>query len=296
MEANVFQRVLVVYKKSAYKIYFLERKSSLFGKQALFKPAEIRRFKLAHETHYRTLAFIEEILRRYKIRFRKRRRGQRIDASGYDLIITVGGDGTFLEAARSALTQPLWGVNSDPAHSVGRFCSTRPEHFERDLVNLLKGNFRTVSLHRFRLELRAGKNKRIVNVLNDLLFCHQNPAAMSRYYLTINKIREEQRGSGLWVSTAAGSSGAIHSAGGQVIPRASKLIQYRPREIFSGFHAKYRLTGGMLFLHHPILIESIMRSGRIYIDGAHLSFSFGLGNKAILTNSLYPANVIQFKA
>ena len=61
-----------------------------------------------------------------------------------------------------------------------------------------------------------------MNVLNDILICHHNPGAMSRYYLTVGRVREEQRSSGVWIATAAGSSGGLHSAGGKVLPRKIK--------------------------------------------------------------------------
>jgi len=48
---------------------------------------------------------------------------------------------------------------------------------------------------------------------------------VSRYYLKIGNLREEQRDSGLWISTAAGSSGAIRSAGGKLFKNEEKKMQ-----------------------------------------------------------------------
>ena len=73
-----------------------------------------------------------------------------------------------------------------------------------------------------------------MNVLNDILVCHHNPGAMSRYFLTVEGTREEQRSSGVWIATAAGSSGGLHSAGGKVLTQKSKEFQYRPRELYRG--------------------------------------------------------------
>ena len=51
------RNVLVIYKKSAYQIYVLERRSPLFvgrGRKAL--PWDLERLKQAHQAHQDTLA------------------------------------------------------------------------------------------------------------------------------------------------------------------------------------------------------------------------------------------------
>ena len=61
------KNALLLYKKSAYKVYFLEKGSSLFRRQAILNSHELRDFKEAHEEHYRTLRYIEQILLKEKI-------------------------------------------------------------------------------------------------------------------------------------------------------------------------------------------------------------------------------------
>ncbi len=286
------QRVLLFYKKSAYKIYFLERKSAWFGKQTSFPAREMTYFKAAHATHYRTLAFVEDVLRRAGVRYHKLCRGRKINGSLYDLVITVGGDGTFLEAARAMKGQWILGVNSDPKHSVGRFCGADRGTFAQKFDKVLSGDFKIKLLPRISLTLHYQRRRNKINVLNDILICHRNPAAISRYYLTVNGKREEQRGSGLWIATAAGSSGAVRSAGGRIIAQQSPAIQYQPRELYDDFHRDYHYTGGVLSLKRVIVVESLMRNGAIYIDGAHLNYAFVFGDQAILRRSSSPIQSI----
>jgi NAD kinase len=52
---------------------------------------------------------VEAVLKNRKLKFTKACRGSSLDYSRYDLIITVGGDGTFLEAARQ-VKKGLFGV------------------------------------------------------------------------------------------------------------------------------------------------------------------------------------------
>ena len=187
------RKVLLLCKKSAYSIY-----SSKGHPRAV-----IARYKKAHDEHSRTLATIERILHKYEIKYAKCVRGRKIAYQRYGLVIAVGGDGTFLEAARNVNNQVLLGVNSAPGSSVGKLCVATQKNFEEIIRRVIAGkDFRFDSWHRLRLKV-AGLS-RPIDHLNDVLICHQNPAAVSRYYLQIGNIREEQRGSGLWVAAAAG--------------------------------------------------------------------------------------------
>jgi len=68
---------------------------------------------------------------------------------------------------------------------------------------------------------------------------------MSRYYLQVGKLLEEQRSSGVWIATAAGSTGGLRSAGGKVLPKEDKKFQYKPRELYYGKKTCYHLKGGI---------------------------------------------------
>ncbi len=204
------KRIIILYKRSAYAIYF-QHPGSSFRRKGNIGAAEIKRFRKMHEIHYASLNAVEEAIKEKGISCKRVCRGRRFDIGPHDFMVTVGGDGTFLEAARSIKNQIILGVNSDPSWSVGRFCFANAQTFPSILEALLKGR---QNVRQFpRLDLRvAGKR---FNVLNDVLFSHRNPPAMSRYSLTVDDIQEEQKSSGDWISTAAGSSGAIKSAGGK---------------------------------------------------------------------------------
>ena len=73
------------------------------------------------------------------------------------------------------------------------------------------------------------EGRRLQPALNDVLVAHVQPAATSRYRLTLGRRSEEHRSSGLWVATAAGSTAGIRSAGGRPMPLTSRRIQFRAR-------------------------------------------------------------------
>lgn len=284
------KRALILYKKSAYKIYFLEHRSSILRKKMRLTSSGVAAFRKSHNEHYRTLGELEKTLRALHIKYTKSTRGRKIDYARYDFVIAVGGDGTFLEAARGVKKQLILGINSNPARSVGKFCIANGKTFKNVLKNILAGKLKLKKLQRLRLKLEEGTSP--FDVLNDLLICNENPAAMSRYQLSINGKSEEQRSSGVWISTAAGSTGAIKSAGGKVLPIESKAVQYMPRELQNYPKPKYKLRGGVVVLRQSIKVRSLIRGGMIYVDGAHIKFPFGFGGVARISISPYPLKAV----
>ena len=73
------KNILLLYKKSAYTIYFLERKKAFADVKRHLIRNEIERFKKAHEEHYQTLGLIEDVLKKYRVRYEKTSRGENIN-------------------------------------------------------------------------------------------------------------------------------------------------------------------------------------------------------------------------
>ena len=267
-------RVLLLYKRSSF----------LSNRKAASRLSIDRRFRQNHLNHYASLAVVEDVLKRRELSYRKRCRGKDIDYASFDLVVSVGGDGTFLEAARNlGRHQIILGVNSDPAWSVGQFCACDSVGFEKILLKMLKGSSRIKRLYKLRVVIGpTGKNR--VDCLNDILVCHANPAAMSRYEMRLNGVTEEQRSSGIWFSTAAGSTGAILSAGGKTMPIESRVIQYRPRELYH-VNGHYRFQGGSFRPGTAAVVISRMAYGRIFVDGAHIRLPFTYGQKVRISSS-----------
>ncbi len=285
------KNILLFYKASAYEIYLSHRLNILGNKINPVVLKHIRRSRQAHQRHYASLHKIEEILKKYKISYVKRCRGKTLDFRPYDVVMTVGGDGTFLEAARGVCNQLIVGINSNPEYSVGKLCVATAHNFEDILQSILKGNFKTMTLPRLRLKL--DKQKTVVDVANDILVCHKNPAMMCRYCLKVGRRAEVQRSSGVWVATTAGSSGAIQSAGGKLLRMDEKKFQYMPRELYDGNKGQHHLRGGILNLKGSISLTSLMTGGVIFIDGAHFSFPFEYGSTLKIFCSPIPIKTIK---
>lgn len=286
------ERVLLVYKKSAYEGHFARYQHSELQRLVRGGDKGLLGIKRSHDTHYGTLSDIEAVLRQQRITYHKLPRGRRFKARDYDLVLAIGGDGTFLDAARFLKSEPILGVNSDTNHSVGNFCQVERKNFARFFKKILKNQFKIQKINRFRFTVsgRYFPNP----VLNEILIAHKSPAAMSHYDLQIGAVKEHQRSSGLWIATAAGSTGAIQSAGGKKLPLTSLALQYRPRELYEGHGVRYKLRGAVLSKNQKIRVQSKMREGMIYVDGAHIQHSFAYGQRLALQSYAYPLRVIRF--
>ena len=281
--------VLLVYKKSVYQFYFGDRQHQLSADNK-FSDEDMSRLKQSHDVHLQTLEYVKDLLRSRNIRFKEIYRARQIDYSTYDFVISVGGDGTFLEASRQISNQTILGVNSDPMRSVGNFLPCNKDNAADYIDAILEGKYETLKLNRLKIKHNCQELR--FNILNDILVAHQHPAAMSRYSLSINGKTELQKGAGIWISTAAGSSGAIIAAGGEKMPISSSAIQYLPRELFRGSVGKYCHIGGIIKVSAPIIIQSQMREGMFFIDGSHLRIPFRYGNTLEISLSPFPLKMV----
>jgi NAD+ kinase len=189
-----------------------------------------------------------------------------VDESEFDLAIVVGGDGTMLNYARYIRDLPMLGVNSSPQSSVGRFHYTDVDGLAGVLDDIGSHGLEPLNLIRIRVVIDGQPVP--FPALNEVLFAQRNPAATSRYVLRIGDNEESQRSSGVWVATAAGSSGAILSAGGSLQRPDDKGLQYRVREPFRSRldSREMRLLGGMT-PDGRVEILSRMFEAAVFIDG-----------------------------
>ena len=213
-------RALVVYKKSYYEIYGYSQRQGRFAARQGHRQAIVEAMRRSHEENQRTLEAVQAAFVAVGMAYDCLYRGELGSVAGYDLLLSVGGDGTFLELARYALDTPVLGVNSDPERSTAFFCAANRSSIRSHLEALLVGKLHEVRLARMQVTI----NNRLLPhyALNDLLIAHANPAAMTSYTLGLGTISEPQRSSGLWIATAAGSTAAIRAAGGRVLPLRSR--------------------------------------------------------------------------
>ncbi len=234
----------------------------------------------AHREHRRTVAAVRRALHARALGWKEvpghpiTPRARRLLGRA-DLVVTIGGDGTLLAAAHHVTSGAVLGVNSAPGDSIGHFCGAHCDSFESTLGAVLEGRIRPRELTR--LALRLDGRLLPEPALNDVLVAHPVPAATTRYRLTVGTRTEEHRSSGLWISTAAGSTAGIRSAGGRVMPLGSRRLQYRVRELLREPGRRYRLASGFVGPSSGLTVSSKMPEGLLWIDGSRTVHPFPFG-------------------
>ena len=283
-------KILIVYKESAYSRF-------LSGKQ-LSRPFKEGGYwniiQGSHQRHHDTLRVVREALRARGLTsrwvMRERVRALRQVDKTFGLVISVGGDGTLLDASHQVHRIPILGVNSDPQRSVARFSGCDAKSFSAILDSYLAGNLLALLVPRLEFSVNGKKNPWLV--LNDLLVTTLSPAGTSRYVLKVAKKAEEQMSSGIWVSTAAGSTAAIFSAGGKVLPVHARKFQYVVREAYQKKFGPRKLMKGILAAPQKLEVVSRMKEGRIFVDGANLVIPFALGQRLMVKLSNRPLRLV----
>lgn len=284
-------KVLVVYKKSTYQRY-VGRAQERLKELIEHSDVSVEGLLHEHEVHQETLRQAKTALRDLGARAVLRYRPEPLPEEGaWDLIVTLGGDGTLLWASHLAdPSTPMIAINSAPDTSVGYFCAGEGHNVHEVLEAALAGTLKSSRLARMRVDV--GDNVISTRVLNDALYCHESPAATSRYIVEYHGERERQMSSGVWIGPAAGSTAAIRSAGGKVLPTGSQKIQFVIREPYRGLDNKYRLVKGMVAPGEDLKITSRMTKGRIFLDGTQKVYSVGIGDRIRVTLSEEPLTLL----
>jgi NAD+ kinase len=282
-------RVLVLAKRTSYRTLVEEQRDAHVTSLIAKGDPTVRRLRRSHEDHLETQREVKAALAELGAEPHYVD-GPRSKVEGsYDLVVTVGGDGTLLAASHQVgPNTPILGVNSAPEHSVGFFCAAKKGSVLAALSQALDGTMKATTLSRMHVELNGQCLHR--RVLNDALFCHEIPAATSRYILTVtdpdgSSEEEEQRSSGLWVGPAAGSTAAQRSAGGRILPLASRKIQYVAREPYTPAGSPLRMAVGTVDDGGTVVVRNKMKNAKIFLDGHHIVHTSTIGDVLTMKRS-----------
>ena len=142
-----------------------------------------------------------------------------------DLIIVLGGDGTFLRAAKKYYknSKPFIGVNLG---RVGFLTDISLRNLKKDISDVLDRKKFTEE-KRDLIQANFGNSKEVA--LNEVVIHSGSYAQLMRYKLSIdNTFIYEQRSDGLIVATSTGSTAYALSAGGPIIHPDLKIFNIIP--------------------------------------------------------------------
>jgi NAD+ kinase len=258
------KNVLVVYKRSAFELYTESADPTVRAFMQAGGP-EVERMELSHQVQRKAHARVIEALAEADFAVTAISRGEFRSAEGADLVVTVGGDGTFLHASHAVRGQLMVGVNTDPEASVGFFCTATSFNIDWVLRNLDTLPRTTLN----RLAVRIDDRPVDELALNDVLYADANPAAVTRYRVEANGKERYLKSSGLLVCTAAGSTGWMFQEGGRVIPIEDPRFQYLSRSV----------RGERPRFAKRVLLHSLTADAQLFLDGIAIVKHIPLGSK-----------------
>lgn len=215
-----------------------------------------------------------------------------------DIVAALGQDGLVANTLKYLDSQPLIGVNPDPARWDGVLLPFEARELAAVVSGLLQGkrSFRRVTLAH--AALNDGQSLLAVNDL----FIGQRTHVSARYVIEAEGRREQQSSSGVIVSTGLGSTGwlksivagagAISSAlgGGRAktelrLPWDADALQYFVREPFVSRTTAAGIVTGPVKPGSALKLTSQMpENGVIFSDGIESDFlQFNSGVEATIT-------------
>ncbi len=166
------------------------------------------------------LAETKEILERLGAEYDVRPDGSFDKDRSCDGVIFIGGDGTMLRSAHTALELgvPMVGIN---AGSLGYYSRIKEDELEEKLPRLMKDEY---SLEECALLTADGKRA----IVNDLVAMAKG--SIATFIVIRQGGREIYRtvSSGIIVSTTIGSTGINRSAGGAVLQNGAEILEITP--------------------------------------------------------------------
>ena len=184
-----------------------------------------------------------------------------------DCCIVLGGDGTMLQAARSAayLNIPLIGVNLG---TLGYLAEVEKSGIDDALSRILSGDYDTED----RMMLYGSCKEKNDYALNDIVITRRSEMQMQTVNFDIyvnDMFLSNYHADGIIIATPTGSTGYSMSAGGPIVEPSANMILITPI-------CPHTLNSRSMVLSDSTKIEVVIREGRdnsnqdvvAYFDGS----------------------------
>lgn len=223
-----------------------------------------------------TLVKVKNVIKDYDVQILERDERDPIHVKLFknkDLVITAGGDGTFLSSAHHILDDTLlFGVNANPSIKEGFYAHAKFNDFEAKFNELVEGKAKILKL--MRLEARI--NKRLIDerALNEVYMGPLNAFMTSVYTIQIKNCKERHKSSGVIIATPTGSHAWTRSAGGQVLGIQDRKFEVTVREPYLGNLTNCGKFHTMLGIKEKIKIISQKNNNIVVIDSLSKIYKF----------------------
>jgi hypothetical protein len=250
---------------------------------------------------------------------------------GWDVIVPVGGDGTFIDTARYVLDDTLFfGIKSSP-NSVGGHFNTNFSNAEENITKLLKGDFSIEKRTRIKGVINNG-TKIIDYALNDIVIGDEYLSGYAKLDIYLNGEKIKSGSSGVLVSVYSGKTGwydniAKFESDPEKLRLARKVLSEVgfPSDInIECYNSRFKESDGdtlryktMMRKHDElpnwgndygiiapgndlVVVSRILADGRVFFDGSkptkirHRAYPINYGNEIRISASDKYLNVVKF--
>ena len=149
------------------------------------------------------------------------------DIGECDMIISIGGDGTFLKASHQSCGKPMIGINTG---TLGYLTEINPENIEKAMKSILDGKYSIEERMMLEGEIirKSGEMERIPPALNEIAIS-KNTFGVVRFDVLVNgKLINSYTADGILVCTPTGSTAYNLSCGGPIIDPTAHIMALTP--------------------------------------------------------------------
>ncbi|MBP3197115.1 MAG: NAD(+)/NADH kinase [Butyrivibrio sp.] len=204
-------------------------------------------------------------------------------------VIVLGGDGTMLQAARSAtyLDIPLIGVNLG---TLGYLAEVEKNSVDEALEHILSGEYDTED----RMMLYGQSGEKHDFALNDIVITRKSVIQTINFDIYINDLFLcNYHADGIVISTPTGSTGYNMSAGGPIVEPSANMILITPI-------CPHTLNSRSMVLSDKTKVDVVIKEGRdganqevvAYFDGSG-RIDLGTGEKISIEKSDIKTKIIK---
>lgn len=232
-------------------------------------------------------SYAEFIRHRYGIEVRPCD-AREMDPQFYDLMITLGGDGTVLDTLSLVLDSglPVLGIN------LGRFgflANVKVEEIESAVDRLLKGAYSVESRSVIEVVTDVAEINEFPYALNDMVVQKRDTSAMITVDAYLDgKFMNSYWADGLIIATPTGSSGYSLSCGGPILFPGTNAFAFTPIAVHN-----LTVRPAVLPDHHSFGIEVKGRSDSLLVSLDSRSYKVPVNTKLTVKKADFSFQVIQ---
>jgi NAD kinase len=216
-----------------------------------------------HQRHYGAYSLLTNSLEQNNLEFDaiKDKQIQDIDFELYDLIITIGGDGTFINSCAKIHSQKIIGINSEPRKSIGGLARFMPSDIIKLCQNIAANDLTVEKWDR--LSARINGEELPFWAINEILVTKPSIYQTSKLHIEIGETKGFCYGNGIIVATQRGSTAFYHSASG--LPFEDRSFGYFGYALVLPFQIKGDFAMTAILEPDQIINISPKRSGHSLI-------------------------------